>query len=91
MEYNTDVAWKDHFPIHKYLQIVHSSVAFDPCVPKSRDALADAVLVAREEIQGTVTESCYLTRLKFLVGVHAEATVLRLYIPGFLGKMSRVR
>jgi hypothetical protein len=90
MEYNANVTWKDHLSLHKNLQVIHGSVAFHPSVPKSRDGLADTSLVAREEIQRTVAKGCYPSRLDFLAGVHTESTVLRLYIPGFVGKVLSV-
>jgi hypothetical protein len=90
VEYNTYITWKDHFSIHEYLQVVHSSVTFHPCVPKSRDSLVDTSLVARKEIQRTVAECCSISYKDFLVRVHTESAVLRLYIPGFFRKMPRV-
>lgn len=90
MEYYTNVIGNHHLSIHKDFQVIHSSIAFYPCVPKRREGLADTSLVAREEVQRTVAEGCYLSLLGLLARVHTEPTIFRFYILGFLGKVPRV-
>jgi hypothetical protein len=90
MECNANVTWKGHLPVHKDFQVIYGSVALRPCVPKGHDGPADTSLVAREEIQRTVAEGRYFSVLDFLARVHTEATILRFYILGFLGKVHSV-